>query len=95
MKDLIGRILEILASNISLNPSEWNFNKSASEIESLIKENYVEKETLNNAINELFKLFDENIIVRNTDNDYDFARFTNEGLRITETLQKFDNIKDK
>lgn len=50
---------------------------------------------LKETIRELFKLFDENIIVRDTSHDYDFIRFTKEGSRITNTLVKLQEFVDK
>ena len=51
-----------------------------------------DKEKLIELLEELSKLFDENILIRNTDNDNDFKRFTEEGFRITNTLSGLYNI---
>ena len=50
---------------------------------------------LKETIQELFKLFDENVLVRNTDYDHDFIQFTKDGIRITNVLVKLQDFVDK
>jgi GTP-binding protein EngB required for normal cell division len=47
------------------------------------------------AIEDLFELFDTNDVVRNTDKDYDFKFFTEQGLRITNVLSRLEKLKSK
>jgi hypothetical protein len=60
-----------------------------------IMEEFAQWKEITDTVDKLFKLFDENILIRNTDNDYDFARFTEEGLRITDVLQKLEHLKQR
>jgi len=57
--------------------------------------NEAEKLELKETIQELFKLFDENILIRNTDYDYDLMRFIKDGTRITNTIAKLRIFTDK
>ena len=47
------------------------------------------------AIEELFKLFDENILIRDTSNDHDFKKFTEQGIRITKVLAELKLVSQQ
>jgi hypothetical protein len=53
------------------------------------------KDEIIKVIEDLFELFDKNDIVRNTDKDFDFKFFTEQGLRISNVLSKLENIKSE
>ena len=45
-------------------------------------------------IKDIFSLIDENILIRNTDNDHDTMAFLKQSIRITQTLKKAQELTD-
>jgi len=87
--DLTNEILNIIEKEVALDSQDY----IAKQLDELFA-SQLNPERVREVLSELIKLFDENILVRNTDNDDDFARFTKEGLRITNVLKELQSISD-